>query len=179
MRDEQVLFLSDAAATGYMGAEFCNIHRATSSPSGGCGGVGLIRSRALNGELNPSCLAPSGSRWRRRRAAMGCSGTRRTDARGLYSRPDERIIAPAIGLAAAPTSVNRGCDMRAPSKAPSVASPRPPEWGVGNHTDRVLSASDEGATCQTGLSQNTVVLPRASLPICDNDKPRRKHFAGR
>ena len=26
MRDEQVLFLSDAAPTGYMGAEFCNIH---------------------------------------------------------------------------------------------------------------------------------------------------------
>ncbi|HZH17229.1 MAG TPA: zinc-dependent alcohol dehydrogenase [Archangium sp.] len=42
LRDEQVLFLSDAAPTGYMGAEFCNIHPGDTIAVWGAGGVGLM-----------------------------------------------------------------------------------------------------------------------------------------
>jgi threonine dehydrogenase-like Zn-dependent dehydrogenase len=40
--DEQALFLSDAAPTGYMGADFCNIHPGDIVAVWGCGGVGLM-----------------------------------------------------------------------------------------------------------------------------------------
>jgi threonine dehydrogenase-like Zn-dependent dehydrogenase len=42
LRDEQVLFLSDAAPTGYMGAEFCNLHRGDVVAVWGAGAVGLL-----------------------------------------------------------------------------------------------------------------------------------------
>ena len=42
LRDEQVLFLSDAAPTGYMGADFCDIKRGDTVAVWGCGGVGLM-----------------------------------------------------------------------------------------------------------------------------------------
>jgi threonine dehydrogenase-like Zn-dependent dehydrogenase len=42
LRDEQVVFFSDAAPTGYMGAEFCNIHPGDVVAVWGCGGVGLM-----------------------------------------------------------------------------------------------------------------------------------------
>ncbi|EPX61611.1 Threonine dehydrogenase [Cystobacter fuscus DSM 2262] len=42
LKDEQVLFLSDAAPTGYMGAEFCNIHPGDTIAVWGAGGVGLM-----------------------------------------------------------------------------------------------------------------------------------------
>ena len=40
--DEQALFLSDAAPTGFMGADFCNIHPGDTVAVWGCGGVGLM-----------------------------------------------------------------------------------------------------------------------------------------
>ena len=40
--DEQALFLSDAAPTGYMGADFCNIQPGDTVAVWGCGGVGLM-----------------------------------------------------------------------------------------------------------------------------------------
>lgn len=40
--DEQALFLSDAAPTGYMGADFCNIQPGDVVAVWGCGGVGLM-----------------------------------------------------------------------------------------------------------------------------------------
>lgn len=42
LRDEQVLFLSDAAPTGYMGADFCDIKPGDTVAVWGCGGVGLM-----------------------------------------------------------------------------------------------------------------------------------------
>lgn len=42
LRDEQVLFLSDAAPTGYMGADFCDIQPTDTVAVWGCGGVGLM-----------------------------------------------------------------------------------------------------------------------------------------
>jgi threonine dehydrogenase-like Zn-dependent dehydrogenase len=42
LRDEQVLFLSDAAPTGYMGADFCDIQPGDIVAVWGCGGVGLM-----------------------------------------------------------------------------------------------------------------------------------------
>jgi threonine dehydrogenase-like Zn-dependent dehydrogenase len=42
LRDEQVLFLSDAVPTGYMGADFCNIKPGDVVAVWGCGGVGLM-----------------------------------------------------------------------------------------------------------------------------------------
>jgi threonine dehydrogenase-like Zn-dependent dehydrogenase len=42
LSDEQALFLSDAAPTGYMGADFCNIHPGDVIAVWGCGGVGLM-----------------------------------------------------------------------------------------------------------------------------------------
>ncbi|MCY1017811.1 zinc-dependent alcohol dehydrogenase [Pyxidicoccus sp. MSG2] len=42
LRDEQVLFLSDAAPTGYMGADFCGIQPGQTVAVWGCGGVGLM-----------------------------------------------------------------------------------------------------------------------------------------
>lgn len=42
LRDEQVIFLSDAVPTGFMGADFCNIQREDTIAVWGCGGVGLM-----------------------------------------------------------------------------------------------------------------------------------------
>ncbi|HLH91998.1 MAG TPA: zinc-dependent alcohol dehydrogenase [Xanthobacteraceae bacterium] len=46
LADEQVLFFSDAGPTGYMGAEFCNIHRGDTVAVWGCGGVGLMAQKS-------------------------------------------------------------------------------------------------------------------------------------
>ncbi|MDP2313372.1 MAG: zinc-dependent alcohol dehydrogenase [Pseudomonadota bacterium] len=46
LRDEQVIFLSDAAPTGYMGAEFCNIQPGDTVAVWGCGGVGLMAQKS-------------------------------------------------------------------------------------------------------------------------------------
>ncbi len=46
LSDEQVVVLSDAAPTGYMGAEFCNIHPGDVVAVWGCGGVGLMAQRS-------------------------------------------------------------------------------------------------------------------------------------
>ena len=53
LEDEQVLFLSDAAPTGFMGADFCNIQRGDVIAVWGAGGVGqmaLQSARALGAE---------------------------------------------------------------------------------------------------------------------------------
>ncbi|HET7662391.1 MAG TPA: zinc-dependent alcohol dehydrogenase [Rhodanobacteraceae bacterium] len=42
LSDEQALFMSDAGPTGYMGADFCNIHPGDTVAVWGCGGVGLM-----------------------------------------------------------------------------------------------------------------------------------------
>jgi threonine dehydrogenase-like Zn-dependent dehydrogenase len=42
LSDEQTVFLSDAAPTGYMGADFCNIQPGDVVAVWGCGGVGLM-----------------------------------------------------------------------------------------------------------------------------------------
>jgi threonine dehydrogenase-like Zn-dependent dehydrogenase len=42
LSDEQTVFLSDAAPTGYMGADFCNIQPGDVIAVWGCGGVGLM-----------------------------------------------------------------------------------------------------------------------------------------
>ncbi len=42
LQDEQALFLSDAGPTGYMGADFCNIHPGDTVAVWGAGGVGLM-----------------------------------------------------------------------------------------------------------------------------------------
>lgn len=42
LADEQALFLSDAGPTGYMGADFCNIHPGDTVAVWGAGGVGLM-----------------------------------------------------------------------------------------------------------------------------------------
>jgi threonine dehydrogenase-like Zn-dependent dehydrogenase len=44
--DEQALFLSDAAPTGYMGADFCNIQPGDTVAVWGAGGVGLMAMRS-------------------------------------------------------------------------------------------------------------------------------------
>ena len=46
VRDEQALFVSDALATGYMGAEMCNIHHGDIVAVWGCGGVGQMAIRS-------------------------------------------------------------------------------------------------------------------------------------
>jgi threonine dehydrogenase-like Zn-dependent dehydrogenase len=46
LRDEQVVFLSDAGPTGFMGADFCNIHGGDIVAVWGCGGVGLAAQKA-------------------------------------------------------------------------------------------------------------------------------------
>lgn len=42
LSDEQVIFISDAVPTGYMGADFCNIQPGDTVAVWGCGGVGLM-----------------------------------------------------------------------------------------------------------------------------------------
>ena len=44
--DEQALFLSDAAPTGYMGADFCDIQPGQTVAVFGCGGVGLMAQKS-------------------------------------------------------------------------------------------------------------------------------------
>src|SRR5947209_8632219 len=46
LRDEQVVFISDAVTTGYMGADFCNIHPGDTVAVWGCGGVGLMAQKS-------------------------------------------------------------------------------------------------------------------------------------
>lgn len=46
LRDEQVLFLSDAAPSGYMGADLCDIKPGQTIAVWGCGGVGLMAQRS-------------------------------------------------------------------------------------------------------------------------------------
>ena len=46
LRDEQVVFLSDAGPTGYMGADFCGISPGDIVAVWGCGGVGLAAQKA-------------------------------------------------------------------------------------------------------------------------------------
>ncbi len=46
IRDEQALFLSDAAPTGYMGADFCDIKPGDTVAVWGCGGVGLMAQKS-------------------------------------------------------------------------------------------------------------------------------------
>lgn len=46
LRDEQVIFLSDAGPTGYMGADFCGISPGDTVAVWGCGGVGLAAQKA-------------------------------------------------------------------------------------------------------------------------------------
>ena len=42
LSDEQVIFISDAVPTGYMGADFCDIQPGDTVAVWGCGGVGLM-----------------------------------------------------------------------------------------------------------------------------------------
>ena len=44
--DEHILFLSDAAPTGYMGADFCDLKGGETVAVWGCGGVGLMAQRS-------------------------------------------------------------------------------------------------------------------------------------
>jgi len=44
--DEQALFLSDAAPTGYMGADFCGLQGGETVAVWGCGGVGLMAAQS-------------------------------------------------------------------------------------------------------------------------------------
>lgn len=46
LRDEQVIFLSDAGPTGFMGADFCGIEPGETVAVWGCGGVGLAAQKA-------------------------------------------------------------------------------------------------------------------------------------
>lgn len=46
LTDEQVVFLSDAGPTGYMGADFCGISPGDTVAVWGCGGVGLAAQKA-------------------------------------------------------------------------------------------------------------------------------------
>jgi len=46
LRDEQVIFLSDAGPTGFMGADFCAIQPGETVAVWGCGGVGLAAQKA-------------------------------------------------------------------------------------------------------------------------------------
>jgi threonine dehydrogenase-like Zn-dependent dehydrogenase len=46
LRDEQVIFLSDAAPTGYMGAEFCNIRPGQTVAVWGAGAVGQMAAKS-------------------------------------------------------------------------------------------------------------------------------------
>jgi threonine dehydrogenase-like Zn-dependent dehydrogenase len=46
LSDEQVVFLSDAATTGYMGADFCDIKPGDTVAVWGCGGVGLMAQKS-------------------------------------------------------------------------------------------------------------------------------------
>jgi threonine dehydrogenase-like Zn-dependent dehydrogenase len=46
LRDEQIVFLSDAAPTGYMGADFCDIEPGDTVAVWGCGGVGLMAQKS-------------------------------------------------------------------------------------------------------------------------------------
>lgn len=46
LRNEQVVFLSDAVTTGYMGADFCGLKGGETVAVWGCGGVGLMAQRS-------------------------------------------------------------------------------------------------------------------------------------
>ena len=88
--DEQVLFLSDAAPTGYMGADFCDIQPGDTIAVWGCGGVGLMaqQSAYLLGAERVIAIDrfPSGSGWPREKSAPRPSTTWRSTASSRRSR---------------------------------------------------------------------------------------------
>jgi threonine dehydrogenase-like Zn-dependent dehydrogenase len=98
VKDEQALFLSDAAGTGYMGADFCDIRPGDTVAVWGCGGVGLAqRSAQLMGaervvaiDRIPERLALARDRLRSTGSATcpGCSSTpRRANSTRASSSP--------------------------------------------------------------------------------------------
>ena len=83
--DEQVLFLSDAAPTGYMGADFCNIQPGDTVAVWGCGGVGLMaqQSALLLGAERVIAHRPlprAAAAWRASTSAPRRSTTREVDS---------------------------------------------------------------------------------------------------
>ena len=55
LRDEQLLFISDAFPTGYMGADFCNIRPGDTVAVWGAGAVGLLAMKSAH-LLGAACV---------------------------------------------------------------------------------------------------------------------------
>lgn len=74
VKNEQALFLSDAAGTGYMGADFCEIKPGDTVAVWGCGGVGLMaqRSAQLLGAERVIAIDRIPERLRLAREHLGC-----------------------------------------------------------------------------------------------------------
>ena len=90
VRDEQALFVSDAAPTGYMGADFCDIRPGQTVAVWGAGGVGLMAMRSAYllgaGRVIGIDRVPTASGWRGSTRAPRRSTSRRWTASSRRSR---------------------------------------------------------------------------------------------
>jgi threonine dehydrogenase-like Zn-dependent dehydrogenase len=84
VRDDQAVFLSDAAPTGFMGADFCGLRGGETVAVWGCGAVGLMaqRSAYLLGAARVIAIAASLTvcAWRRTRSGRKPQITQRLTA---------------------------------------------------------------------------------------------------
>lgn len=89
--DEQAVFLSDAAPTGYMGADFCNIQRGDVVAVWGCGGVGLMamQSARLLGAERIIAIDRFPERLRLAREQVGAETINYTEVESVLERLKE------------------------------------------------------------------------------------------
>jgi threonine dehydrogenase-like Zn-dependent dehydrogenase len=119
LRDEQVLFLSDAVPTGYMGADFCNIQPGDTIAVWGCGGVGLmaIRSAFLLGAEQVIAIDRFPERLQMAKEKVGAETINYTEVESVIEElkemtggrgPDACID--AVGMEAHGTGINYAYD---------------------------------------------------------------------
>ena len=145
VRDEQVLFLSDAGPTGYMGADFCDIRPGDTVAVWGCGGVGLMaqRSAYLLGAKRVIAIDRLPERLRMAREEAGSETINYTE---VESVPDELkemtggrgpdACIDAVGMESHGTGMDYALDRA--------------EQAVGRHTDRGTALREAIMACRKG-----------------------------
>ncbi|WP_312912569.1 zinc-dependent alcohol dehydrogenase [Natronosalvus caseinilyticus] len=117
--DEQALFASDAWATGYMGADFCDIEDGDTVAVWGCGGVGLMaqQSAKLMGAERVIAIDRFPERLRLARTEAGAETVDYTDVDSVVDELDARTggrgpdaCIDAVGMEAHGTGVAHAYD---------------------------------------------------------------------
>jgi threonine dehydrogenase-like Zn-dependent dehydrogenase len=143
--DEQALFLSDAVPTGYMGAEFCNIHPGDTVAVWGCGAVGVMAARS-------ALLMGAGRVIAIDRLPERLALARRVGAETLdYSQDGPSVVERLRELTGGrgPDSVIEAVGMEAHGTGPQYAYDRVKQ-ALHLHTDRGSALREAAMACRKG-----------------------------